>query len=323
MDKYSRWFIIVSVVYLVIGAFLGVMMATGLLDPALRFVHIHLNLFGFMTMMVFGVAYHILPRFMGKTVKSKRLIPLHFYFVNIGLVGMMLSYLGGGYLEQSSLIATHVFGISAVISFIGIIFFALNIIPVMMLTREKPAGQIPAAKTETAKPAATGESELTITGEMKIGEILEKRPETLNLFLKAGFKGFDNPEKRKAFGDKLVLKTACQIRSIDLNDLLAKLNGPISDGTGKAAGIEAPDKPAKKLSIKRGDLVTLATPVGDMIQVYPETKVVLENNYGGECFSCPGMAVETIKETANMHNKKPEDILDQINSIVKKVIDKA
>lgn len=322
MDKYSRWFIVASVMYLLIGAFMGVMMATGLLDLSFRFVHIHLNLFGFMTMMVFGVAYHILPRFMGKMVKNAGLIPLHFYFVNIGLIGMMLSYLGGGYMEQSSLTATYLFGVFSIISFVGIIFFALNIIPVMMLTRVKPVSQVPGVKTETTKPVAPVKNELIITGEMKIGEILEKKPETLKAFIQAGFKGFENPEKRKAFGDKLVLKTACQIRSIDLNDLLAKLNGPISDDASSVAEVQLPVKPAKELSIKRGDLITLDTPVGDMVQVYPETKIVLENNYGGECFSCPGMAVETIKETANMHNKKPGDVLGQINSIVKKLVDK-
>jgi len=321
MDKYSRWFIIVSVVYLLIGTFMGALMAFHVLDTTFRYLHIHLNLFGFMSMMVFGVAYHILPRFMGKTVNWPWLIPYHFYFVNIGLIGMMHSY-RGGYLGQSSQTAIIFFGIFSFISFLGVVFFAVNLIPVVMLSRKKAVPEAPAVKSETVKPPAPVKEETVITGDMKIGEILEKKPETLNLFIAAGFKGLEKPETRKAFGEKLVLKTACQIRSIDLGGLLKKLNGPIgSDEAAAAPAVTPPEKPQNELSIKRGELITLKTPVGEMVQVYPETKKVLEDNYGGECFSCPGMAIETIEQTANMHNKKPEDILDQINSIVKEVLD--
>lgn len=314
-------FIISSVVYLLIGTFLGTMMAGRLLDPAMRFVHIHLNLFGFMAMVVFGVAYHILPRFMGKMVKWPKLIPLHFYLVNTGLVGMMLSYMAGGYIDPDNKVADCLFQASSGFAFLGIVFFAVNIIPVLMLTERKAAPvkktPVPASKPETKKEA------ITVTGDMKIGEILDKKPETLKVFLAAGFKGLDNPATRKAFGEKLVLKTACQIRSIDLDDFLQKLNAPIPEGEVPAEAPAVPaEAPKKGLSLERGDLVTLKTPVGDMVQVYPETRKVLEDNYGGECFTCPGMAIETVEQTANMHNKKPEDILDQVNSIVKEVLEK-
>ncbi len=159
---------------------------------------------------------------------------------------------------------------------------------------------------------------------MKIGEIIEKKPETLGVFINAGFKAMADPEKRKSMGEKLVLKTACQIRGINLDELLGKLNGPISTEEAKAepAAPAAPQVPAQDLSLKKGDLVELKTPVGHMIQVYPETKKVLEDNYGGECFTCPGMAIETVEQTAHMHNKDPQDILNQINAIVKDVLEK-
>lgn len=321
MEKYSRLFIIAGVVYLVAGTFLGTMMASGLLHPEFRFVHIHLNLFGFMAMIVFGVAYHILPRFMGKMVRWPKMIPLHFYTANAGLVGMMFAYLAGGYIDPDKRIASILFEAFSGTAFLGVILFAVNILPVLIVTgRKKPAKQAaPAAKPERSKSGSV------ITGDMKIGEILEKRPETLGVLIAAGFKGLDNPETRKAFGEKLVLKTACQIRSIDIQDLLKKLNGPIPEG-GTEKDLEiipSPEVPKQSLSIERGDLVTLKTAVGHMIQVYPETKKVLEDNYGGECFSCPGMAIETVEQTAHMHNKKPEDILSQINAIVERTLKKS
>ncbi len=326
MDKYPRMFIISSVIYLLIGTVMGVMMASHALDPQFRFVHIHLNLFGFMAMMVFGVAYHILPRFMGKTIKYPMLIPVHFYFATIGLIGMLIAFLAGGYTEADALIAEKLFEMSAGFSTLAVFLFALNIITVLLLTPRRAPGSAPVlASAPSPEPKAEGAQEtFVITASMKISEVLEKKPGTLNVFINAGFKALADPEKRKTMGEKLVLKTACQIRGINVDDLLKKLNGPIAEGESQGQAVEAtPEVPQAQLSIKRGDLITLQTPVGHMVQVYPETKIVLERNYGGECFTCPGMAVETIEQTANMHNKKPEEILDEINGIVKEALSKA
>ena len=323
MDKYPRMFIISSVIYLLIGTVMGVMMASHALDPQFRFVHIHLNLFGFMAMMVFGVAYHILPRFMGKTIKHPILIPIHFYFATIGLIGMLIAFLAGGYTEADATIAEKLFEMSAGFSTLAVFLFAINIIPVLMLTRRKAPVEAPVAASGSSPKAEAREEAVVLTASMKISEVLEKKPETLNVFINAGFKALADPEKRKTMGGKLVLKTACQIRGINVDDLLKKLNSPIAEGEAQTQTVTVPEVPTAQLSIKRGDLITLKTPVGHMIQVYPETKIVLEKNYGGECFTCPGMAVETIEETANMHNKKPEEILDEINGIVKDALSKA
>ena len=64
MEIYPKRFIRAGLIYLVIGVVLGVAIS---IEPSLgarmRFVHIHINLLGFMTMMIAGVAYHVLPRF--------------------------------------------------------------------------------------------------------------------------------------------------------------------------------------------------------------------------------------------------------------------
>ncbi|MDA0691583.1 MAG: hypothetical protein O3A78_04285 [Nitrospinae bacterium] len=69
MENYPRLFIKASLIYALIGAVLGVAMAV---EPSLagriRFVHIHLNLLGFMTMFIAGVAFHVLPRFNARPV---------------------------------------------------------------------------------------------------------------------------------------------------------------------------------------------------------------------------------------------------------------
>jgi len=90
MEKYPRLFIQTALIYLLIGVILGVVIGT---DPMLavrfRFVHIHLNLLGFMVMIIAGVAYHVLPRFTARTMPWPAGVKYHFYLQNIGLLGML------------------------------------------------------------------------------------------------------------------------------------------------------------------------------------------------------------------------------------------
>ncbi len=94
MDKYAKAFIKASLIYLGIGVLMGVWMV---LSPESRFtlirVHVHLLLLGFMAMMIYGVGYHILPRFMGRPVYSHRLGNIQAWVANITLVGLSVSWM--------------------------------------------------------------------------------------------------------------------------------------------------------------------------------------------------------------------------------------
>ncbi|MCH7501710.1 MAG: hypothetical protein IH886_17225 [Nitrospinae bacterium] len=69
MNIYANWFARMALIYLALGVVMGVVIG---IQPEwsqrLRFVHIHLNLLGFLTMMIAGVAYHVLPRFTARPV---------------------------------------------------------------------------------------------------------------------------------------------------------------------------------------------------------------------------------------------------------------
>lgn len=90
MEKFVRNFIIMSIVYLAVAAFLGIIMLAAPSHYYLKFAHSHLNLLGWVSMMIYGVGYHILPRFAGKRLKSVKMGEVQFYLSNIGLVGMIL-----------------------------------------------------------------------------------------------------------------------------------------------------------------------------------------------------------------------------------------
>jgi hybrid cluster-associated redox disulfide protein len=53
--------------------------------------------------------------------------------------------------------------------------------------------------------------------------------------------------------------------------------------------------------------------IGDILKAYPATETVFRKFYGAACFSCPGQATETIRQSAMMHNVDEESILTDLN----------
>lgn len=94
MDKYAKAFVKASLIYLGIGTLMGGWMV---LSPDIRFamtrVHVHILLLGFMAMMIYGVGYHILPRFMGRPVYCHRLGLVQVWVANITLIGLSASWI--------------------------------------------------------------------------------------------------------------------------------------------------------------------------------------------------------------------------------------
>jgi cbb3-type cytochrome oxidase subunit 1 len=93
MDKYAKAFVKSGLIYLGVGSVMGILM---LVLPDYRFVltrvHVHILLLGFMAMMIYGVGYHILPRFMGRPVYSHRLGNIQVWIANIALMGLAVSW---------------------------------------------------------------------------------------------------------------------------------------------------------------------------------------------------------------------------------------
>ena len=66
LTPYVRGFLRSSLIWIVIGVAIGIGMAWWPADHlAYRPAHAHANLLGFLSMFVFGVGYHVLPRFVG------------------------------------------------------------------------------------------------------------------------------------------------------------------------------------------------------------------------------------------------------------------
>ena len=92
MDRFVKNFIVVSIVYLGMSSILGVCMLANQSLMSLKFVHSHLNMLGWVSMMIYGVGYHVLPRFSGRPLKYPKMGELQFWAANIGLIGMLVFY---------------------------------------------------------------------------------------------------------------------------------------------------------------------------------------------------------------------------------------
>jgi cbb3-type cytochrome oxidase subunit 1 len=136
MDKFVKGFIVMSVVYLGIAAVMGIVMLANQDVMALKFVHSHLNMLGWVSMMIYGVGYHILPRFMGRTLYSNRIGEAQFYLANISLVAMLLFYALNVY-DPSDLYRT-ITVVSGAVQALAIFLFLYNMLMTLLTKVEQP-----------------------------------------------------------------------------------------------------------------------------------------------------------------------------------------
>jgi hypothetical protein len=294
MDNSPRLFIKAGLIYAVIGAILGIAIAINpSLSHSLRFIHIHLNLLGFMTMMVAGVAYHVLPRFSARTLPWPGGMKVQFVLQNVGLLGMVTvhgfgSWRGGPH--QS------IFVFFALLAGAGIFIMFYNLYFVLSPSKEEP---IPTK----------------ITGDMKVGPVIDQFPQALPIFIESGFQSLANPTARQTFAKVVSIEKACEKHNVSATEFLAKLNQEIFS---KESPVETEEPSSSGQEIQRGEMCVGETRVGSLIKTYITTKTVFEKHYGEGCFSCPGQVFETVEQTASMHNVDLELILKEINVEIQK-----
>lgn len=136
MDKFVKGFIVMSVVYLGLASILGILMLAHPDLLALKFVHSHLNMLGWVSMMIFGVGYHILPRFMGRPLYSNKIGEAQFYLANSSLVAMLFFYALNIYHPSSMYRLLTV--VSGVVQTVSIFLFFYNMLMTLLTKVEQP-----------------------------------------------------------------------------------------------------------------------------------------------------------------------------------------
>jgi cytochrome c oxidase cbb3-type subunit 1 len=153
MSKITVAFIKAAMVYFVLAMLLGIhMSSTGAVYPSMP-IHVHFNLLGWISMMVYGVAYHILPRFSGQPLWNEKLSVWHFWLANIGLIGMAFGWIligdpGGG----------TILYIFAIVEGVSVVCFALNMFNTVKAATPpppRPPARPRAPKQETKTSSAS------------------------------------------------------------------------------------------------------------------------------------------------------------------------
>lgn len=124
MDWFVRRFIKAALVWLGLGVTLGVAMAAHPLWIIYRPAHVHMNLLGFVTMMIYGVSYHVVPRFFGHPLHSAKLGAIHWWLANVGLAGMVVGFVMAPHFGQKSI---PVLASGGVLSALGAFAFIYNV----------------------------------------------------------------------------------------------------------------------------------------------------------------------------------------------------
>lgn len=104
--RYTLWFIYACIIYSIIGFSWGALMG-GIADFR-HFVdhrmhgnlivraHTHVNLLGWVEMAIFGAVYYIIPRLVKRPIHSLKLVKVHFWMHNFGLIGMVVFFTAAG-----------------------------------------------------------------------------------------------------------------------------------------------------------------------------------------------------------------------------------
>ena len=318
MDRYTKGFVVASLVYFFLAAVLGIWM--GGTDGAgwVRFAHVHFNLLGFMAMMIYGVGYFILPRFNGRTLRWPSWVPIHFFLANIGLIGMVATVP-----ERPS----TGFILFSALSVLSTGMFALNLGATMLMEPAKEEEEEPSSAAGTSSAATEGAAAAApsapppaapkIDPDVRVGEILTRWPQTVDVFVGHGFASLANPEHREQVKQiPITLRMACERHNVDLDYMVSELNEAIAPAPPKAAVAAtktAPANAAKKGKLAKGVTIGEDHILGEILAAYPETEKVFRKYYGDGCFSCPGQATESVKQSAMMHNVSEKQLLAELN----------
>lgn len=121
MEWFVKAFVKASLAWLALAVTLGVAMASHPVWVIYRPAHMHMALLGFVTMMIYGVAYHVIPRFTGFALHSRRAPGVQWWLSNAGLALLAAGFLLRPHLGAS---ATPILATGGVLSAFGAYIFA-------------------------------------------------------------------------------------------------------------------------------------------------------------------------------------------------------
>lgn len=139
--RYLLWFVYACIIYSIIGFTWGAMMGG---VPAFRhfvdysahgrlitLAHGHINLLGWVEMAIFAALYYVVPAVSRRAIYSVRLVKIHFWMHNFGLIGMVVFFFAAGLIgglstgEDTERLVSHLL---AFVGIFGMLVLSANII---------------------------------------------------------------------------------------------------------------------------------------------------------------------------------------------------
>jgi len=139
--RYTMLFIYACITYAIIGFSWGALMGgipmfrlfvdTAPHGKLILLAHGHINLLGWVEMAIFGSIYYFVPRLLKAPIYSLKLVKIHFWMHNIGLVGMVILFTLAGALggwDPSDVDEARVHYLMAGVGLFGTLVLLANII---------------------------------------------------------------------------------------------------------------------------------------------------------------------------------------------------
>ncbi|HEU4794567.1 MAG TPA: DUF1858 domain-containing protein [Pyrinomonadaceae bacterium] len=167
---------------------------------------------GFIMMMIVGVSSKVVPMLSGVDVRNARSLWPTFLLLNIGNLTRVSFQIATDF----SPAAYKVMGISGFIEVVGLTLWGYELVANMRAGKK--------LEHETRPLKTLGET-LEITPTLKVGEVLERYPEALDVFVRLGFTPLRNPVLRRTMARVITIEQACRREGVDMSKLLKELNG--------------------------------------------------------------------------------------------------
>ncbi len=320
MSYYMKSFVFASLFYLGLGVIFGVLNGVAEIGYFGVFAHTHFNLLGFMSMIIFGIGYFILPRFNGVELRFPSWVAIHFYVGNISLIGMVS--FRGMEINSGDEIYRILFIIFAALQAISIFMFIINI--ALTLSPQKvdtvaPEKKEPTTPKDSAKPIASNKPSFTVdastmpnmsvTPETKVSDLVDILPSLQQVLIDCGLLSLQMPghiDKVRKMG--ITIGMAAANHSLDIDSMILKLETELQ----KNGFSTNPDFDQMTNTIADVSQLDTNTLIGEVISNYPKSTEVFQKYFGDGCFDCPGQSYESIDMACRIHNVDPEQFLKEI-----------
>ncbi len=324
MTFYMKNFVFASLIYLGLAVIFGILNGIADIGYFGVFAHTHFNLLGFMSMIIFGIGYFILPRFNGVDLRFESWVAIHFYLGNISLVGMVA--FRGMQVATGEDIYMILFIIFATLQAISIFMFIINVW--LTLSPKKvdtvtPEQKEPSQPLPTAKPIVSNQHSfvvdestmpnMSVTPDTKVSDLIDRLPSLQQVLIDSGLLSLQMPghiDKVRQMG--ITIGMAAANHSLDLDGMILKIETALQ-GNGFTT---KPDFDNMTDSIGDASSVDENTLIGEVIANFPKSTDVFQKYFGGGCFDCPGQTYESVDMACRIHNVDTQQFLKELHEAI-------